>query len=514
MPAADAPQEIELVPAEPVVLPRPRLNLDAEIRVAKPQRLVSLDVFRGLTIAAMLLVNYGGIGAKYAPLEHADWHGWTPTDLIFPFFLFIVGVAIPFSFAKRADSKSRGEMLLHVWSRALSLVLLGALLNAFPFRGIAPLPNGFTLLGVLRVVTCVVISAGFVALLFPWRSKKLSLLLPPVVGVVLVGLGLTIHYANRHALHAGLPDTFGFGNGLFHPSRLRMPGVLQRIGICYGVAATIALFAGWRTVLASFIIFCTAYSVLMLNAPYHDHATGSLTEQDNLARRVDEDVFNRHATTPDGQRVQISMHTYDKYPDPEGLLSTLPAIGSVLLGILAGYSLRCAKRSNVEKCAGLLANGVLVAILGVLLSWWLMPINKKIWTPSFAVFTAGTGMLTLGAIFYLTDVKGRRAWAWPFKMYGMNAIAAFVFSGVIVRIATIIQLTDPATQKKMSLWIFCQQQVAEGVHRAGAWWAQALPHFPPLDTPANTSVAFSLAFVLVILLVLSVMYAFKLFLKV
>ena len=162
----------------------------------------------------------------------------------------------------------------------------------------------------------------------------------------------------------------------------------------------------------------------------------------------------------------------------------------------------------------MLANGVLVAIAGVLLSWWLMPINKKIWTPSFTVFTAGMGMLTLGAIFYLTDIKGRRAWAWPFKVYGMNAIAAFVLAGILVRIGTIVQVNNPETGLKIGLLKYCQLRAAEGVHRAGEWWARVLPMLPPLDTPGNTSLAFSLGFVLVVLLILTVMYAFKIFLKV
>ena len=523
MTVADAPQEIPLAPESPpsgvAASPAHPIGLAevdvAEFALVKPQRLTSLDVFRGITIAAMLLVNYPGLGKAYAPLGHAEWHGWTPTDLIFPFFLFIVGVAVPFSLGKRSATDSRGEMFLHIWARALSLVLLGLLLAAIPFSDIERLPDGYTTLRILRWVTYAVVAGGIVALLFPWRSRKLSLLVPPIVAVLLLVVGLAVHYATRHAIETGLSPSFGYGNGLFRPTRMRFPGVLQRIGVCYGVAATIALFAGWRTVLVSFVILCAGYSALMLKAPYHrDHVMGSLTEQDNLARRIDEDVFNRTVTRPDGTRVPIAVHTYGKYPDPEGILSTLPAIGSVLLGILVGYPLRSTQRTNVEKCARLLANGVLVTTAGVLLGWWLMPINKQIWTPSFTVFTAGVGMLTLGAVFYLTDVKGRRAWAWPFKVYGMNAIAAFVFVGILYRVAAAITVTDPATRQPVSLWKFCQQQVAEGVHRAGAWWQQAMPFMPPLDTPGNTSLAFAFAVVLAIFVLMALMYAFKVFLKV
>src|SRR5688500_8638955 len=130
MTVADAPQEIPLAPVEPAPVERPIAQLDQELAIppAKAQRLASLDVFRGITIAAMMVVNNpGDWNHKYAPLGHAEWNGWTPTDLVFPFFLFIVGVAIPFAFGKRAATQSKGEMLAHVWTRALALVLLGLL---------------------------------------------------------------------------------------------------------------------------------------------------------------------------------------------------------------------------------------------------------------------------------------------------------------------------------------------------------------------------------------------------
>ena len=537
MTVAPPPDEIPLAPEpqrpeEPAPelmfsADRPLASEEVEVGVeqlpVKPQRLASLDVFRGLTILTMIIVNNPGNGSAYSPLEHATWDGWTLTDLVFPFFLFIVGVAIPFSFAKRKQTESRGEMFLHVWARALSLVLLGILLATWSTNGHDAVPDGFTLLKILRGAVPVLYVAGLLALLTPWPWRKVSLITPVVVGALLLTLGYSMHFALHRAYANGLPQSFEIGGGLFYPSRLRFPGVLARIGVCYGVAATIALFAGWRTVLLSFVVLCAGYSVLMLSGHseslFPDHKTGSLTREDNLARHVDEYVFDRfkkvdgqYVKDAKGRRIAIAKHTYGEYPDPEGLLSMLPAIGTTLLGILIGFGLVSANRTNVEKCASLLAKGVAVTIAGVLLGWWLMPINKRLWTPSYAVFTAGLAMLTLGLIFYLTDVKGRRAWAWPFKVYGMNAIAAFVLSSVVVKVLTLITMSDGKT----SLMSFCRTHIKQATTDAGVWWGEHLGrfHIPPLDTPANQSMAYSLAFALVVFFILLVMYVCRLFLKV
>src|SRR5436309_14855402 len=140
------------------------------------KRLVSLDVFRGITIVGMLLVNNPGTEHRFDVLEHADWHGWTPTDLIFPFFMFIVGVAIPFSMAKRraTSDQSRGQMLGHIWLRALALVMLGYLVRSMP--GVYPaLPDGYVMLKILRVVVHLFVWGSMIALLFPWRSRRISI---------------------------------------------------------------------------------------------------------------------------------------------------------------------------------------------------------------------------------------------------------------------------------------------------------------------------------------------------
>ena len=515
-PAPVAPATVDLKPVEPAPLaPRTAPVTERLVERAAPaaplrppvvarERLASLDIFRGITIAAMLLVNNPGTwGQQYGPLKHADWHGWTPTDLVFPFFLFIVGVAIPFSLAKRGSLGEQRKLPLlgGIWIRALSLVLLGLLLHGIPIWD-APLPEGYVTLKALRWVAAAFVAFGFVVLLYPWKSRRLAVGFPLLVAVLYVAIYWAITFANKSALNAGLPADFAFGSGLLTPYKLRFPGVLQRIGLCYGVAASIALFAGWRTILFSALALMAGYAALMLAVPYPGHVTGALEQTDNLARHVDVAVFR--------------THNYGSYPDPEGLISTLPAVASVLIGILVGLRLRRTDRPVVEKGASVLAWGVVVTCLGVLLSWWLMPINKPIWTPSFTVFTAGLGMLGLGAVFYAADVKQRRRWALPFTIYGMNAIAAFVLSGILNRLLGLVRFDNPRTPEPdvTTPLAFAKLEIAEGMHRLGAWVAQHAPALPPIDTSANVSLAYSIGYVLAILLLMTVLYVCRIFIKV
>lgn len=499
-PMADTTRLEDGVPPPHLVLP------------ARTERLASLDIFRGITIATMLLVNNpGSWGHIYGPLKHAPWHGWTMTDLVFPFFLFIVGVAIPFSMAKRsaAGTVSRGQLLVGIWARALSLVLLGLLLAAIPMPG-AELPKGYTVLAVLRVVAQVFVWTAFIVLLFPWPWRRVSVIVPLAVALVFAILYWAILLANRHALAAGLPANFEFGSGLLTPWQMRFPGVLQRIGVCYGVAATIALFFGWRMILASAVLLMTIDAVLMLAAPYPGHETGALEKDDNFARKIDEQVF--------GFSKYGRNHNYS-YPDPEGLVSTLPAIGSVLLGILVGLRLRSG-RSPAERGVSILAWGVAVTCIGVLLSWWLMPINKQIWTPPFTVFTAGLGMLGLGAVYYVADVRGRRRWALPFTIYGMNAIAAFVLAGVLGRVLSRIRFDHPRLpgDDTTTPIDYAKSEIDYGMQQAAASLAEVGSRlgvtFPALDAPNNVSLAYAVVFVLIILIPLTILYFCRIFIKV
>jgi predicted acyltransferase len=493
----------------------------AEEPAAPPRRtahrLVSLDVFRGITIAGMILVNNPGKGEAYAPLDHAPWNGWTPTDLVFPFFLFIVGVAIPFSMSRRSTESSRGALLRHVWLRALTLFMLGALLNAFAFAGVsltlghrppqtplftlAPgLPEGFLLLKAIRAVAWALIPIGMILLLIPYKSTRLRWMVPVGVTVTFCLLMGAVILANHHAWSHGLPPDTNMGTGIFRPDLYRIPGVLQRIAICYGVAATAALFLGPRTLLVLLFFLLAAYSVVMLA-----HKPGTppppLTKDDNRARQIDQAVFDRYRALPNAKREIVWKHTYAAYPDPEGLLSTLPAIGSVLLGILVGLGLR-SQTPAAERCARLMAWGVVAVLIGQGLDTLLMPINKSIWTPAFVFFCGGLAMLGLGALFYVIDVRGHRAWSWPLVVYGMNAIAAFVAAGLLVRIGLIVKL---ARQNGPP------QSVVTLVQHAAANW---IGYSPALATPQNTSLAYALLFVLAVWIPMAVLYLLRIFVKV
>ena len=362
-------------------------------------RLTSLDAFRGLTIAGMILVNNPGSWRHvYWPLGHAEWHGWTPTDLIFPFFLFIVGVALPFSFGKRlARGDSRRDLLLHVVRRSAILVAVGFLLGGFP---------------------------------------------------------------------------------RFDLSSIRILGVLQRIGIVYLFAAPAYLFLRprGRWILTAALLL--GYWALMTLVPVPGYGAGVLTQEGNLAAYVD--------------RLFMDGHMWNEGWDPEGLLSTLPAIGTTLLGIFAGEWLR-SERAGGPKTWGLLTAGVIGVATG--LAWGLFfPINKGIWTSSYVVFTAGAALLLLGLFYWTIDVRMWRSWSKPMVVYGMNAIAVYVASGLVAKI--------------MGMWMVGG---GEGVPLK-AWIYQHL--FASWSGPLNGSLAFAVSYVLLWLGLIWILYLRRIFIKI
>jgi predicted acyltransferase len=309
---------------------------------SSPDRRVSLDVFRGLTIGAMVLVNNpGSWAAIYDPLEHAAWHGWTFTDTIFPFFLFIVGVAIPMALGKRLSGGGVGPALYaKIARRTLVLFALGLWLAVFPF--------------------------------YNWvKGEWLNL------------------------------------------SEVRIMGVLQRIALCY-LACSLAFLWLKPRAQAVFTIACLAiYWIAMALG-------GDWSEAGNLSGLVDRSILGVH------------MWKGAEHYDPEGLLSTLPAIASTMAGVFCGRWLSQGRPAH-ETSAGLFMAGFALVLIGWMASAF-VPINKPIWTPSYAIFMAGAAFLTLAACHWLIDIRGVTWWTPPFVIFGVNALALFVGSGMLARL--------------------------------------------------------------------------------
>jgi predicted acyltransferase len=371
-------------------------------------RLMSLDVFRGATMAAMILVNNPGDGpAAYGVLQHSEWNGCTPTDLIFPFFLFIVGVATALSLRSRMErGGSRRTLLAHVVWRSLILFALGVFLNGFPN-----------------------------------------------------------HY---------------------HLTTLRIFGVLQRIALCYLVTAALALWTGWRQQLAAAVACLVGYWIAMRYLPVPGfgvptHGIPLLDPDRNLAAWLD--------------RKLLSGHLYEITRDPEGLLSTIPAVATCLIGLLTGNWLRSGRTARA-KAVGMAAAGVLCVAAGEIFNLW-FPINKKLWTSSYVLFSAGLALLCLALCAWVLDIRQLRArWTQAFLVFGKNAIAAYVLSEMVAS------------------WMDTMQvRIADDGFMT---WHEVLHEylFAPLGSPANASLLYSLAYVAACWVVMWTLYRKGIFLKV
>jgi predicted acyltransferase len=394
--------------------PRPELSSD---------RLVSLDVFRGVTIAAMVLVNEpGSWDAIYPQLRHAEWNGATVADWIFPFFLFIVGVSIPYAFAKYRDSDRRLRVYLKVARRTLILFSLGLFLNVFPIYNL-------------------------------WTGAW------------------------------------------FDPSHVRIMGVLQRIAICYAIAALVFLHTRWRVQAAIVAVLLLGYSLLMtvVHVPGCE-ATNAADAACNLAGYVDVAVLGREHMWSQAQLV-----------DPEGILSTLGAIASTLIGIIVGGRL---KGSSVptpsndgngsapakDGVARILGAGAALTVLGLIWSV-AFPLNKSLWTGSYVLYTAGLATVFLAVLHWLIDIKGWRRWSLPFEIFGTNAIALYVGSSLFGMTLNVVELDLGETTQTLQERIF------------GAW-------FLPYSDAVAASLVYSAAFLLLWLLIIALLYRRRIFLKV
>ena len=300
-----------------------------------PTRLTALDAFRGATMAFMVLVNNPGNGHfSYAPLKHAEWDGWTPTDVVFPSFVWIVGIAITLSLGKRLEQGiTKSTLLANAAKRALIIFVLGLLVYA-------------------------------------------------------------------------VPD--------FDPLTFRIPGVLQRIAICYFITVAIYLYTDWRGQLAAAFALMAVYWALMMCAPVPGFGSGNLDQAHNFAHYID--------------NITLGAHNYHKTKtwDPEGVVSTLPSIASMLLGVMAGHLLS-RKITLPEKIKQMAILGIALFASAYALDTW-MPINKKLWSDSFVLLMAGLDFLILAAFILVADVWGKKDMFKPFVIIGLNPITIYLVS--------------------------------------------------------------------------------------
>ncbi len=329
------------------------------------QRLTSLDVFRGIAITGMILVNKAGVADQvYPPLLHAEWNGCTPTDLVFPFFLFIVGVAMAFSLSKYTEGNRVDWTSVYggIGRRSAILFTLGLLLNGFP--------------------------------------------------------------------------TYDF-------STIRIMGVLQRISLTYMFAALAVLNLPRRGQWALAALLLIGYWVAMSFVPVPGYGAGNLSREGNLGAYIDRLVIGTQ---------HLYRHEFNSMGDPEGLFSTLPAVVSVLAGYFTGQWLRTQSVKS-RMSVGLVVLGL--GCLGAGWAWgWVFPINKKLWTSSYVLFTAGWALLLLAACYELIEVRRWHRWGRPFEVMGLNAIFVFVASVLVIKILNNTHVGGSDSAPTTYTWIY------------------------------------------------------------
>lgn len=345
------------------------------ILVQQPaNRLLGLDALRGLAIMAMILVNNPGSWRYvYPPLLHAEWHGWTPTDLIFPAFLVMVGMAIPYSLASR-QPVSKVEVIRQGAIRAFKLYLLGLFLVLFYYN---------------------------------FRDPNYS-------------------YLHQKLL------------------TVRWSGVLQRIGIVYFATLLIVLYSGTRGRIFWLATLCLVYFLLMQYQPYCDHLgqcfVGYWEHGNNLAAWLDHQLMGAN-------HVYFRSATPFAF-DPEGILSTLPAIASCLSGVLMAQLLQ--SQTQLAFKLRVLALAGLAAVWIAELLHPALPINKMLWTPTFVLLSSGFTAVLLALFLWLTEIKRYRLWTAPLVVFGVNAILFFMLAGVAARILSMV----PVAGTTLGNWLY------------------------------------------------------------
>jgi predicted acyltransferase len=395
-------------------------------------RLKSLDVFRGIAIASMILVNNPGSWEQvYPPLEHAEWHGCTPTDLVFPFFLFIVGCAMSFSLSKYTRTAKK------------SGAAKSQLLETEDKKNADKKP-----------ASCFLLPASNIY----WRIARRAAIL------FILGLLLnTSSIALDVLLNSAPAENFG---------KIRIMGVLQRIGSAYFISAIAILNLSPRNQKLLAVAVLLGYWAALILVPVGGYTAGELTPEGNLGGYVDRLILG-------------SQHLYKGGPfDPEGLLSTLPAVVTVLTGYFTGEWLRV-QQIKTRTSINLAICGLSCVVIGHL--WgFLFPINKQLWTSSYVVFTAGWALLLLAFCYETMEVRGWK-WGRPFEIMGVNAIFLFVASGIVARILLKTHMGTGENAPTTYTWIYEN-------------W------FVPWAGPLNGSLAFAVTAVLFWWLILYGMY--------
>ena len=395
-------------------------------------RLKSLDVFRGIAIASMILVNNPGSWEQvYPPLEHAEWHGCTPTDLVFPFFLFIVGCAMSFSLSKYTQTAKK------------SGAAKSQLLETEVQKNADKKPASGFLLPASNIY---------------WRIARRAAIL------FILGLLLnTSSIALDVLLNSAPVANFG---------KIRIMGVLQRIGLAYFISAIAILNLSPRNQKLLAVAVLLGYWGALTVFAVGGYTAGPLTPEGNLGGYVDRLILG-------------SQHLYKGGPfDPEGLLSTLPAVVTVLIGYFTGEWLRV-QQIKTRTSINLAIWGFRCVVIGRL--WgFLFPLNKQLWTSSYVVFTAGWALLLLAACYETIEVRGWK-WGRPFEIMGLNAIFLFVASGIVARILLKTHIGTGANAPTTYSWIYEN-------------W------FLPWAGPLNGSLAFAVTAVLSWWLILYGMY--------
>ena len=364
------------------------------------KRLLSLDVFRGLTIAFMILVNSPGNPTAYAQLDHAEWNGLTLTDLVFPFFVFIVGVSLIFSLSRRLEQgASRSTLFFQVLKRALIIFGLGLLLNGFPKYDFAT---------------------------------------------------------------------------------IRILGVLQRIALCYFFGALFFLYTNIAIQIGAIFAALLGYWGLMTHFAAPGYLVGDLTKEGNFAAFVD--------------RALLAGHMYRPVYDPEGILSTIPAIATGLFGNLAGFWLR-SPGAPARKLTGFIQSGFIFLLAGWKWSEF-FPINKALWTSSYVLVSAGLALIVFALCYWLIEMRGWKTWSKPFEVFGTNAIAAYFLHVFFLKVQNLWKVAGP-DGAPISI------RIAFTNHVFGTWLS-----------PESASVAYALSYMLLWLGLFSILYRKKIFIKI